>query len=47
MNFVMIQLVFGVKLLRIDVNHVPTRRDQLLASGHYVCGEKSRREAGK
>ena len=26
MNFVMIQLVFEVKLLRIDVNHGPARR---------------------
>ena len=30
MNFVMIQLVFEVKLLRIDVNHGPARRDLLI-----------------
>ena len=26
-DFIMIQLVFGVKLFRIDVNHGPARRD--------------------
>ncbi len=30
MNLVLIQLVFEVKLLRIDVNHGPARRSLLL-----------------
>ena len=29
-DFIMIQLVFGVKLFRIDVNHGPARRDLVL-----------------
>ena len=31
MHFVMIQLVFEVKLLRSDVNHGPARRDLIIA----------------
>ena len=37
MDFIMIQLVFGVKLFRIDVNHGPARRDLLLHSVSLLC----------
>ena len=44
-NFITIQLVFGVKLLRIDVNHGPARRD-LLSNNKGTSKEKFSPAAG-